>query len=207
MTTVKEKIKSVTVYVYGGKKYKTLREIAEERGVKQVTKRDFERLGITEHLEGELVEGEETESIETLEETDKDTPIEKLFNGELEKLYAPEEVEIVKSLKNLPIEEFASKLKKMSLKEIEEVTSILKLDWKDNENLGIKRMRMTMALRKFYYPNGEKLPQEPKSDFKGMSLETLKNMAESLGVEYKVYSSDKITKMWLINKLKNSKKV
>ena len=215
MGTVKE-VKSVKIYLYEGKKYKSLKEIAEVRGVKQVTKRDFERLGIKEHYEGELVETEvegvedkEVWENEPLEETDKDLPLEKLFGGKLKELYEKtEEVETeeVDKLKNLSIEEFASTIKKMELVELTNIANKLGLEWKENNVLGIKRMRVSMALRKYYYPNGERLPQEPKSEYKGMSLDTLKGLADSLGVEYKIYNNDKITKMWLVKAINDFKK-
>ena len=225
MGTVKE-VKSVKIYLYEGKKYKSLKEIAEVRGVKQVTKRDFERLGIKEHYEGELVEteveGTEDKEVwenEPLEETDKDLPLEKLFGGGLKELYEDTEevdteevdteevdTEEVDTLKNLSIEEFASTIKKMELWELTKIANKLGIEWKENNVLGIKRMRVSMALREYYYPNGERLPQEPKSEYKGMSLDTLKGLADSLGVEYKIYSNDKITKMWLVKAINDFKK-
>lgn len=213
MGVIKE-VKTITVYTYNGKKYKTLKEIAIERGVKQVSKRDFERLGIEEHFEGEIVEteveGKESEEAwesEPLEETDKDKPLETLYNGELEKLYKKSFLsEEAKEFEGLSMEEFAKKIKKTKSEVLVGIVSSLELDYKESENEGINRMRLIMALRKFYFPDGEKYPTEPKSDFVGMGLETLKNLADNLGLSYKVYPNDKITKMRLIEAIKKAKK-
>jgi hypothetical protein len=125
---------------------------------------------------------EEPEKAENKEETDK------------------EEAE---DLEFTDIEEFAMVMKGMSGTEVVGLAKDLGLEWTENENKGINRMRASMALREHFFP-GQRRPKAPKSPWKKFEYSELEKIAKENDLTWTQTEDEKINRMWVIHALKEA---
>jgi hypothetical protein len=101
------------------------------------------------------------------------------------------------------IEEFAVVMKGMSGEEVITLAKELNLEWTENDNKGINRMRASMALREHFFP-GQKRPKAPKSPWKKFEYKELEKIAKENNLTWTQTEDEKINRMWVIHALKEA---
>lgn len=113
-------------------------------------------------------------------------------------------VEEIQSVKNnvgsMTIQEFCEEVKHFT------VSALLELakhadpamnTWDSITNEPIRKMRLTMELKKFYFPNDKLASAKPATGWKKMELNKMLEIADNNHVDYKKYDDEKIQRMWL----------
>lgn len=99
------------------------------------------------------------------------------------------------------LEGYSKKLKKASMDDLVKFAEEAGVDaYETVTNEQIRRMRITMALKAHFYPN-EKLETKKSTGFKKVDLETLIQVAEERGLEYKKVDFPAIQRMWVTKAL------
>jgi hypothetical protein len=101
------------------------------------------------------------------------------------------------------IEEFAMVMKNMAGEEVISLAKELELEWKEDKNKGINRMRASMALREHFFP-GQRRPKAPKSPWKKFEYKELEKIANENELVWTKTEDEKINRMWVIHALKEA---
>lgn len=157
-----------------GKSYDSMTAIAKELGVKRIYPNDFAKYGITESSKDKSADTS-TDTADTA--TDNST-----------------------DCNNLTLEQLSEKLKGLSLEKLEDVAKSLSLEKVTVTNDSIKRMQLTMAIKRAVFPTiftkvGAK---RSASSWKDVSLADMIKVAKKNKISYKDYQNDRITRMHLV---------
>lgn len=119
------------------------------------------------------------------------------------KLGTPEQIkEVEDNIKSLSLEQFTTSVRHFTVDALATLAEDAGIDTQDGiANEPIRRMRLLMGLKAFYYPN-EKTPVKAASEWKKIALEDLVALAADKKVEYKGSDDDKIQRMRVIVALK-----
>lgn len=117
------------------------------------------------------------------------------------KVGTAEEIQSVKdNVGSMTIQEFCEEVKHFT------VSALLELakhadpamnTWDSITNEPIRKMRLTMELKKFYFPNDKLASAKPATGWKKMELNKMLEIADNNHVDYKKYDDEKIQRMWL----------
>ena len=160
-----------------GKAYDSMTTIAKELGVKRIYPKDFAKYGITESSKDKSADTADTATDTTDTATDNST-----------------------DCNNLTLEQLSEKLKVLSLEKLEDVAKSLSLEKVTVTNDSIKRMQLTMAIKRAVFPTiftkvGAK---RNASSWKDVSLDKMIKVAKKNKISYKDYQNDRITRMHLV---------
>lgn len=98
------------------------------------------------------------------------------------------------------IDEFVETMKGMSGEEVIELAQGLNLEWNENANKGINRMRASIALREHFFP-GQRRPSGPKSPWKKVPYSEIEAIAKANDLQWTITEDEKINRMWAIHAL------
>lgn len=154
-----------------GKTYDSMTAIAKELGVKRIYPKDFAKYGITE--------SSKTESSDTAADNSTDNST---------------------GYNDLTLEQLSERLKELTLSQLEDVAKGLSLEKVTVTNDNIKRMQLTMAIKRAVFPTiftkiGAK---RNASSWKDVSLDKMIKVAKKNKISYKDYQNDRITRMHLV---------
>ena len=154
-----------------GKAYDSMTAIAKELGVKRIYPKDFAKYGITESSKDKSADTAAAKS------TDKST-----------------------GYNDLTLEQLSERLKELTLDKLEDVAKGLSLEKVTVTNDNIKRMQLTMAIKRAVFPTifpkiGAK---RNASSWKDVSLDKMIKVAKKNKISYKDYQNDRITRMHLV---------
>jgi len=154
-----------------GKAYDSMTAIAKELGVKRIYPKDFAKYGITESSK------DKSADTATDNSTDNST-----------------------DCNNLTLEQLSEKLKGLSLEKLEDVAKSLSLEKVTVTNDSIKRMQLTMAIKRAVFPTIFPKVQTKRnaSSWKDVSLDKMIKVAKKNKISYKDYQNDRITRMHLV---------
>ena len=154
-----------------GKTYDSMTAIAKELGVKRIYPKDFAKYGITENSKND------TADTATDNSTDNST-----------------------GYNDLTLEQLSEKLKGFSLEKLEDVAKSLSLEKVTVTNDNIKRMQLTMAIKRAVFPTIFPKVQTKRnvSSWKDISLDKMIKVAKKNKISYKDYQNDRITRMHLV---------
>ena len=157
-----------------GKAYDSMTAIAKELGVKRIYPKDFAKYGITESSKDKSADTV-TDTADTA--TDNST-----------------------DCNNLTLEQLSEKLKGLSLDKLEGVAKGLSLEKVTVKNDSIKRMQLTMAIKRAVFPTIFPKVQTKRnvSSWKDVSLDKMIKVAKKNKISYKDYQNDRITRMHLV---------
>lgn len=115
------------------------------------------------------------------------------------KVGTPDEIREVQSKVNsMTIVEFSNFIKHFSLDALTKLSKDAGLDiWDTMSSEPIRRMRLIMGLKEYYYPN-EKTPVKSGSGWRKIELAKLVDLANSRKVEYKNSDDNRILRMHLV---------
>lgn len=101
---------------------------------------------------------------------------------------------------NLTLEQLSEKLKGLSLEKLEGVAKGLSLEKVTVKNDSIKRMQLTMAIKRAVFPTIFPKVQTKRnaSSWKDVSLDKMIKVANKNKISYKDYQNDRITRMHLV---------
>ena len=101
---------------------------------------------------------------------------------------------------NLTLEQLSEKLKGLSLEKLEGVAKSLSLEKVTVTNDNIKRMQLTMAIKRAVFPTIFPKVQTKRnvSRWKDVSLTDMIKVAKKNKISYKDYQNDRITRMHLV---------
>lgn len=101
---------------------------------------------------------------------------------------------------NLTLEQLSEKLKGLSLEKLEDVAKSLSLEKVTVTNDNIKRMQLTMAIKRAVFPTIFPKVQTKRnvSSWKDVSLDKMIKVAKKNKISYKDYQNDRITRMHLV---------
>lgn len=167
-----------------GKAYDSMTTIAKELGVKRIYPKDFAKYGITESSKDKSADTA-TDTADTAD-TATDTTDTATDNST--------------DCNNLTLEQLSEKLKVLSLEKLEDVAKSLSLEKVTVTNDSIKRMQLTMAIKRAVFPTiftkvGAK---RNASSWKDVSLDKMIKVAKKNKISYKDYQNDRITRMHLV---------
>ena len=156
-----------------GKTYDSMTAIDKELGVKRIYTKDFAKYGITESSKNDSADSADSADTATDNSTD---------------------------CNNLTLEQLSEKLKGLSLEKLEGVAKGLSLEKVTVTNDSIKRMQLTMAIKRAVFPTiftkvGAK---RNASSWKDVSLDKMIKVAKKNKISYKDYQNDRITRMHLV---------
>lgn len=153
-----------------GKAYDSMTAIAKELGVKRIYPKDFAKYGITESSKNDSADTADTA-------TDNST-----------------------GYNDLTLEQLSEKLKGLSLEKLEGVAKGLSLEKVTVTNDNIKRMQLTMAIKRAVFPTIFPKVQTKRnvSSWKDVSLTDMIKVAKKNKISYKDYQNDRITRMHLV---------
>lgn len=156
-----------------GKAYDSMTAIAKELGVKRIYPNDFAKYGITESSKDNTSDTADTADTSTDNSTD---------------------------CNNLTLEQLSEKLKGLSLEKLENVAKSLSLEKVTVTNDSIKRMQLTMAIKRAVFPTIFPKVQTKRnvSSWKDVSLTDMIKVAKKNKISYKDYQNDRITRMHLV---------
>lgn len=159
-----------------GKTYDSMTAIAKELGVKRIYPKDFAKYGITESSKNDSADTADTA-------TDNST-----------------------DCNNLTLEQLSEKIKGLSLEKLEDVAKSLSLEKVTVTNDSIKRMQLTMAIKRAVFPTIFPKVQTKRnaSSWKDVSLTDMIKVAKKNKISYKDYQNDRITRMHLVMAFNNS---
>ena len=160
-----------------GKAYDSMTAIAKELGVKRIYPKDFAKYGITENSKNDSADTANTADTATDNSTDNST-----------------------GYNDLTLEQLSEKLKGLTLDKLEGVAKGLSLEKVTVTNDNIKRMQLTMAIKRAVFPTifpkvGAK---RNASSWKDVSLDKMIKVAKKNKISYKDYQNDRITRMHLV---------
>lgn len=158
-----------------GKTYDSMTAIAKELGVKRIYPKDFAKYGITESSKNDSADT--TTDTTTDNSTDNST-----------------------GYNDLTLEQLSEKLKGLSLEKLEGVAKGLSLEKVTVKNDSIKRMQLTMAIKRAVFPTIFPKVQTKRnvSSWKDVSLDKMIKVANKNKISYKDYQNDRITRMHLV---------
>ena len=117
------------------------------------------------------------------------------------KVGTAEEIQSVKdSIGSMTIQEFCEEVKHFTvpaLLELVKSADATMNTWDSITNEPIRKMRLTMELKKFYFPNDKMASTKPATGWKKMELSKMMEIADDNHVDYKKYDDEKIQRMWL----------
>lgn len=101
---------------------------------------------------------------------------------------------------DLTLEQLSEKLKGLSLEKLEGVAKGLSLEKVTVTNDSIKRMQLTMAIKRAVFPTIFPKVQTKRnvSSWKDVSLDKMIKVAKKNKISYKDYQNDRITRMHLV---------
>ena len=101
---------------------------------------------------------------------------------------------------DLTLEQLSEKLKGLSLEKLEDVAKGLSLEKVTVTNDNIKRMQLTMAIKRAVFPTIFPKVQTKRnvSSWKDVSLDKMIKVAKKNKISYKDYQNDRITRMHLV---------
>ena len=177
-------------FTMNGKTYNTMMEMARELGVKRIYPRDFAKFGIEEVVE--------TPKADKADETPKADKADKADKRMTRKLGTPEQIaQVVSNAKKMNVIEFNDFIKHFSIDALDTIAKNIGVNtWGTITNEPIRRMRLLMEIKKFYYPN-EKTPVKPVSDWKSLSVSALIKIANEHNITFKTVDDEKIQRMWV----------
>lgn len=111
-----------------------------------------------------------------------------------------EEADDEEALSFESIDEFVETMKGMSGEEVIELAQGLELEWNENANKGINRMRASIALREHFFP-GQRRPSGPKSPWKKVPYSEIEAIAKANDLQWTITEDEKINRMWAIHAL------
>jgi hypothetical protein len=215
------------VFEYQGARYDSLKDIAQVRGVRQVNRRDFERLGITEvevapesstnptteptnpNPEPPKAETPKAPQDSTSEpeppqndnkkEPEPPAPSEPPLDASVQKRAE----ELQKKYGYTDVNHLGAELKKMEGAAVIALAKEIGLSWNEQSHHGINRMRAAMAIRAAVFP-GERRDRAPKSAWKSMSLEDIVKLCKKNKLKFRETIDDKVTRMWAIKALNDA---
>lgn len=154
-----------------GKAYDSMTAIAKELGVKRIYPKDFAKYGITESSKNDSADTTAANS------TDNST-----------------------GYNDLTLEQLSEKLKGLSLEKLEDVAKGLSLEKVTVTNDNIKRMQLTMAIKRAVFPTifPKVVAKRNASSWKDVSLDKMIKVAKKNKISYKDYQNDRITRMHLV---------
>lgn len=197
------------------KTYTSMMDIARELGIKRVYPRDFAKYGIVELTDSQDTADESTKVDDVVQEVKADVAEEKNDKPQADdtknskaktqkhvhKVGTAEEIQSVKdNVGSMTIQEFCEEVKHFT------VSALLELakhadpamnTWDSITNEPIRKMRLTMELKKFYFPNDKLASAKPATGWKKMELNKMLEIADNNHVDYKKYDDEKIQRMWL----------
>ena len=211
-------------YEMNGKTYETMMYIARELGIKRIYPKHFDKYGITV-IDGDVSESDTQVAaidakaekkaapdtpalVQKSSDTAQDTPETEGKSADEVKTKDKKKAEKDTKKKNEDtvdektamesIQNYAKYLKALSFEKLVELAQKSGVDdYSSVPNEGIRRMRITVALKQAAFPN-EKYPSVTYSPFRKYSLSTLVKYAEDKGIPYRVVkSNDEIQRMWL----------
>ncbi|QMV48425.1 hypothetical protein [Bacillus phage SPO1L3] len=201
-------------YEVEGKVVSTLKELSEVLGEK-VTKKDLSEGGKF-HEVVSLVDTEDEVAVSSQkEESSKEDPTEDQDNQEVytalteEDFANLEEVTEEEIKEGLPefeeLDELKDFIKDLDTNTLEFMAAGLGLTWNPTYHKNIHRMRVAMAIQRYFFPeNFKKAPKESKAKYGDYSTDELFKMAEENGIEVKRKGNEKIDRLQVINKLKKA---
>lgn len=209
-------------FTMNGKQYTSLMNIARELGVKRVYQRDFDKYGIVETTEQDTpaviaqpdeVKVEETKveekpvekkQVAAKKSVKKSEAAEKKAEDKSDKRFTrrvgtPEQIkEVQDSVKTMTLVDFSAYIKHFSVEALSQMAEDVKVNtWENMANEPIRKMRLLMELKGYYFPN-EKTPVKASSGWKKLSLDELKKVAKKNKVSYKESGDDKIQRMHIV---------
>lgn len=210
-----------------GKTYESMMDIAREIGIKRVYPRDFDKYGVVETTGQDVAETSKdvpvakTEEPKEVEKEEKkvSTPEpkpEKKSKSKADKVDAEMTAKEDAGEAAVDVDDLVSKVPEMSIIQFNDiigkwdVDSLVKLAekagvnlWDKITNASIRKMRLLMEIKKFYYPN-DKVPVKPDSVWKNIPLESLIKLADEKSLEYRKSDESKIQRMWVIKALNDA---
>ncbi|WIT25859.1 hypothetical protein [Bacillus phage SPO1L1] len=199
-------------YEVEGKVVSTLKELSEVLGEK-VTKKDLNEGGKFYEVVS-LVDTED--EVETTPQENKasnkegDSEDQEVYTALTEADFASlEEVTEEEIKEGIPefkeLDELKDFIKDIDTNTLEFMAAGLGLTWNPTYHKNIHRMRVALAIQKYFFPeNFKKTPKESKAKYGDYSTDELFKMAEENGIEIKRKGNEKIDRLQVINKLKKS---
>jgi len=188
-------------YEVEGEVVTSLKDLAPLLGVSKVTSKDIAEGG--QYSDIVSVIDLDAEITETEEEFDKDTIYSTVSDDEVD--LTPDEVlESMPEFENL--DELKEFIKDLDTPTLEYLAKGLKLKWTPTYHGNIHRMRIAMAMHRYFFPDLFKPTdaKKKKAKYADYSTEDLEVMAKEAKVEYKESDNEAINRMRVIMALKES---
>ena len=205
-------MKNNRTFKMNGKTYTSMMDIARELGLKRVYPRDFAKLGIEEMTDVQDVQDVTSDNAETADVKTEDVKTEDVKTEDVKtdkrftrKTGTDEQIKEAQSLAaTVGVVEFNNYIKHFSVSALVKMAESVGVDtWDDIANEPIRRMRLFMEIKAYYYPN-EKTPVKSVSGWKALSLNELIKIAEDNNLDFKTSTDDKIQRMWVTLALSKS---
>ena len=114
------------------------------------------------------------------------------------KLGTPEQIaQVASNAKKMNVIEFNDFIKHFSIDALATVAKDIGVNtWDTISNEPIRRMRLLMEIKAYYYPN-EKTPVKPVSNWKSLDLKRLIDIANDNNLTFKIVDNEKVQRMWV----------
>lgn len=208
------------------KQYSSMMDIARDLGIKRVYPKDFEKYGIKEVVAGQetkvdvpaetKVEApkaekkqpapEKSKKAESTKSTKEDKKVESKDDRRFTRKTGTEEQikEVQGNVKSMTLVEFNGFIKHFTVEALEKMATEVGVNlWENISNQPIRRMRLLMELKNYYYPN-EKIEVKPASCWKKIELQKLIDLATEKKLQFKVVTDEKIQRMSVVMALNNA---
>lgn len=112
---------------------------------------------------------------------------------------------VVTDYKGLGLLAVSKEIGSWSLEKLVELANALEVEnlWEGIANVPIRKMRLIMEAKAIMFP-GEKLPVEPSSPWKKISLVDLITLAHDNNLEYRHVNEERVQRMWVIKALNDA---
>lgn len=201
-------------YEVDGQVVTTLKEVAEVLGVDRVTSKDVQEGGKYADLVSlvDLADEEEDEVVEAVakdyEEEDEDT----LDMDEIYSTVDDEDIDLTPEevRASMPdfetLDELKEFIKDLDTPTLEYLAKGLGLEWTPTYHPNIHRMRIAMAMHRYFFPElfKPKETKKKKAKYGDYSTEQLFKMAKEHGITVKKSGSEPIDRMRVIMELKKA---
>jgi hypothetical protein len=201
-------------YEVNGEIVTTLKQVAEKLGVDRVTSKDIQEGGkyadqvnlvdLSDEEEDNVVEvvAEDTDEDDT-EEVNKNEIYSTVDEDDID--LTPEEVKA--SMPDFEtLDELKEFIKDLDTPTLEYLAKGLRLEWTPTYHANIHRMRIAMAMHRYFFPElfKPKETKKKKAKYGDYSTEQLFKMAEEHGITFKKSGNEPIDRMRVIMELKKA---
>lgn len=210
-------------YLYNGKTYTTIMEIAKEIGKSRLYQKDFNKYGITvvdptpsttsqiiiAHLSTDGIVADSVIDIPTEVPTTYTTSTTYTTVATLttsSPLAEDEVARIEKEVVDMDCDSFRLELSKLDMDSIIKMAKNAGIEklWEHLTNKPIRRMRLIMELKEVYFPTNTHKVTKPPTPWKGISFDKLAKIAQDKGIIWAKDNHPNINRMRLIMALKKN---